>query len=414
MPHWSDYSTGERIKILRGRDLTQEQLAHATGLSLPTIRAAEQDRRLSLPSLLRIASALNVDTSVVLGQQAPRRAMGTDDRATLRALSLSVHDTSSGYLPDTVEPVPLDALKAAMEHAWGLYWAGSYSELGAVLGPLLRDAAVTAEASEGTAAEEALGCLSDGYQAAACTANLLGARDLAYASVGHARAAALQAGDPLRTARVDAARSWIYLRDGRLDHSLAVAEKAALSIEPRYSDQTVERLTTYGNLLNRCAVTAARIEDEDATGDFLSQLHAVGARLGREQDVHGARFGPQTATTQAVGIKVTLGDSGNALTLIRSVSNDDLLQLSEVSRNRYMLDVALAQTDAKMYDKALDTLEEVIHGAPEWARHQALPAVIVQRIGSASTSRLRRVSKMIGVKALPSDGFAPPTTKTAL
>ncbi|MGA6169077.1 helix-turn-helix domain-containing protein [Streptomyces sp. NPDC012600] len=414
MPKWSDYSNGERIKILRGRDLTQEQLSHATGLSLPTIRMAEQDRRMSLPSLLKIASALNVDTSVVLGQQAPRRAMGTDDRATLRALSLSVHDTSSGYLPDSVVPVSVDELKSATQHAWSLYWAGAYSELGAVLGPLLRDAAATAEASEGTAAEDALGCLSDGYQAAACTANLLGARDLAYASVGHARAAALQAGDPLRTARVDAARSWIYLRDGRLDHSLAVAEKAALSIEPRYSDQTVERLTTYGNLLNRCAVTAARIEDEDATGDFLSQLHAVGARLGREQDVHGAHFGPQTATTQAVGIKVTLGDSGKALTLIRSVSAEDLLQLSEVSRNRYMLDVALAQTDAKLYDKALDTLEEVMQGAPEWARHQALPAVIVQRIGKASTSRLRRVSKMIGVKALPSDGFSPATTRTAL
>ncbi|MFJ9429038.1 helix-turn-helix domain-containing protein [Streptomyces sp. NPDC101490] len=414
MPQWSDYRTGERIKILRGRDITQEQLAEATGLSLPTIRAAEQDRRMSLPTLLKIARALSVDTSVVLGQQAPRRAMGSDDRATLRELSISVHDTSSGYLHGDIEPVPLNALKAVMKHAWRLYWQGSYGELGAILGPLLRDAAVTAEASEGALAEGALGCLSDAYQAAACTANLLGARDLAYASVGHARAAALRVGDPLRTARVDAARSWIYLRDGRLDHSLSVAEAAARSIEPRYSDQEPERLTTYGNLLNRCAVTAARAEHEGATSDFLSQLHAVGARLGSERDYHGARFGPQTATTQAVGIKVTLGDPGSALTLINSVSGSDLGKLAEVSRNRYMLDVALAQTDAKMYDKALDTLETVMHGAPEWARHQALPSVIVQRIGKASTARLRRISKMIGVKAFPSNGFAPPTAKTAL
>ncbi|GAB2994225.1 hypothetical protein GCM10023080_070790 [Streptomyces pseudoechinosporeus] len=73
-----------------------------TGLSLPTVQQAEQDRRLTLPTLLKISDALGVDTSVILGQQAPRRAMQHEDRAMLRALSRAVHDTWEGILALTV------------------------------------------------------------------------------------------------------------------------------------------------------------------------------------------------------------------------------------------------------------------------------------------------------------------------
>ncbi|MER5974649.1 helix-turn-helix transcriptional regulator [Streptomyces sp. NPDC002055] len=42
MTQWAEYSAGERIKLLRGASLTQEQLAEAAGLSVATIRKAEQ------------------------------------------------------------------------------------------------------------------------------------------------------------------------------------------------------------------------------------------------------------------------------------------------------------------------------------------------------------------------------------
>lgn len=79
MSNWADFTTGKRIKHLRGSDLTQQGLAEAAGVSLALVQKAEQDRgELSVGSLLRIAGALNTDVSVVLGQQAPRRgASGT-------------------------------------------------------------------------------------------------------------------------------------------------------------------------------------------------------------------------------------------------------------------------------------------------------------------------------------------------
>jgi transcriptional regulator with XRE-family HTH domain len=398
MTQWSDYSTGERIKILRGREVRQSDLAQKTGLSVVTIQKAEQGKPVSLPTLLRLADALSVDVSVILGQQAPRRAMDKGDRSMLRDLGRAVHDTAAGVLPDDAEPVGLRDLQAAVRQAWAHYWSGEYVKLGITLVPLLRDAAVTLHDQSADRREAVLAALSDAYQIAGCAANLLGARDLAYAAVVHARTTAAAAGDPLRSARVDSAYSWVYMRDGRLRDSLAMAERAAVQVEPRYSDATPERLTVYGNLLTHCAVTTARLGKTDRTADYLSQVHAVGARLGGERDYHGARFGPQTAVTQAVGINVTLGRTGKALDLIDSVRRAELSSLALAARNRYQLDVALAQADARMYDASLDTLEEVLTKSPQWARHQALPDVIVQRVGRASTTRLRRVAALIGAR----------------
>lgn len=135
MPHWSAYSTGERIKILRGQDLNQQQLAHKADLSLVSVQRAEQDRQLTLPTLLALSDALGADVSVILGQQAPRRGLGQDDRTMMRQLSHAVHDTAAGVISYQEEPPLLDELARAVERCWALYWDGRYAEAGAVAAP---------------------------------------------------------------------------------------------------------------------------------------------------------------------------------------------------------------------------------------------------------------------------------------
>ncbi|MFJ8201106.1 hypothetical protein [Streptomyces sp. NPDC096152] len=73
----------------------------------------------------------------------------------------------------------------------------------------------------------------------------------------------------------------------------------------------------------------------------------------------------------------------------------------------------MAHADAKQWDASLDTLEKTLRQDPDWARHQTLPGVIVQKVGRASTARLRRVSELIGVSP-GIQGFPPATAKTAL
>ncbi|WP_424861296.1 helix-turn-helix domain-containing protein [Streptomyces sp. MMS24-I29] len=412
MPRWSEYTTGERIKILRGKKIRQTDLAEMTGLSLVTVQAAEQDKRLTLQTLMKIAAAVRVDTSVILGQQEPRRAMDVEDRATMRELSCAVHDTAVGLLPAGVTAPSAAELRQATTRCWDLYWEGSYVEAGAVTALLLAEAGAHVHAQPAGAQSEAWGFVADAYRLAAYVANLMGSRDLAYAAIGHAQQAADRAADGMRAALVTSGRSWIYLRDARLDEALVLAEKSALDIEPRFSKATVGELVAYGSHVNFAAVVASRMGDKDRAADYLSQSHATGARMGAERRAHGTLFGPVSATTQAVGVNVALGQTGKALTLIDSIK--DVSELSGAARNRYAMDKAMAQADAKMFDASLDTLEEALLAAPRWARHQALPSVIVQKVGRASTARLRRVSKLIGVSPAGAGGFMPATAKTAL
>lgn len=413
MARWSDYTTGERIKILRGKDIRQTDLAEMTDLSLPTIQQAEQDKRLTLPTLMKIADALGVDTSVILGQQEPRRAMEQADRTMMRTLSRSVHDTAAGLVLNEFEPATVEELRQSTDRCWELYWQGHYTEAGAVVAPFILEAAARLREQPVGEQAEAWGVLSDAYRIAGYVANLMGARDLAYAAIGHAQQAAQRGADDLRQALVASGRAWVYLRDARLPEAVSLAEKAATDIEPRFSTATPEQLTVYGSHINFAAVVASRMGDKDRAGDYLSQSHATGARMGAEHRAHGTLFGPVTATTQAVGIKTSLGETGKALELIKSIGSQDLGALTEAAQHRYQMDKALTQADAKLYDASLDTLEEALLDAPEWARHQALPGVIVQKVGKASTARLRRVSELIGV-APGVTSFMPATAKTAL
>ncbi|MBC2877614.1 MULTISPECIES: helix-turn-helix domain-containing protein [Streptomyces] len=410
---WSDYSNGERIKILRGRDVNQAALAEMTGLSIATIQKAEQDKQLSLNTLMQIADALGVDTSVILGQQAPRRAMAQSDRTMLRALSQAVHDTAAGMLPETAAGSDERALRVAIGKCWDLYWQGHYTKAGALVVPVLAEAAVHLDERPAGSQGTAWGLLADAYRLAAYVANLMGSRDLAYAAIGQAQAAAERSDDELRPALVRSGRAWVYLRDARLDDALRLAEKAAVDIEPRFSRATSDQLTVYGSHINFAAVVASRMQKKDLVKGFLSLATATGARLGAEHRAHGTLFGPVTADTQAVGIAVALGQAGKALELVRGIPENSLSALTEAARNRFAMDKAMAQADARLWDASLDTLEKALIQAPVWARHQALPSVIVQKVGRASTARVRRVSALIGVRPGVESGFARATAKAA-
>ncbi|GAA2929931.1 hypothetical protein GCM10020221_27200 [Streptomyces thioluteus] len=411
---WSDYTNGERIKILRGKDVTQAALAEMTGLSVVTIQKAEQDKQLSLNTLMKIANALGVDTSVMVGQQAPRRAMAQSDRTMMRTLSQTVHDTAAGLLPDSIAMDEAAAVRHGIDRCWNLYWKGHYTEAGALVVPILPQAAAYLREQPVGGQSCAWGLMADAYRLAAYVANLMGARDLAYSAIGHAQTAADRSGDELQPALVASGRAWVYLRDARLGDALSLAEKAAVDIEPRFSRATMEQLTVYGSHINFAAVVASRRGDKDLVKSYLSQSNATGARMGGEHRARGTLFGPMTADTQAVGIAVALGQTGKALDLIRGIPEDRLSALTEAARNRYAMDKAMAQADARLWDASLDTLEKALVEAPVWARHQALPGVIVQKVGRASTARVRRVSALIGVRPGVDSGFAPATSRTAL
>ncbi|AWK10016.1 helix-turn-helix transcriptional regulator [Streptomyces tirandamycinicus] len=397
MGNWDSYTTGQRVKLLRGTDFTQETLAEAAGVSVGTIRKIEQGGSVSLPTLLRVSEALHTDVSVLVGQQAPRRAMAAADRAALRGLSAAVHDTAAGIGIDAAPPE--ESVHAAkLAAAWELYQLGDYTGAALAVSPLVQQAAAMVKAMLADRVCAARGVLSDSYRLAAYCANLMGARDLAYAAVGHAQTQAELASDPLRVALVASGRSWVYLRDSRLVQAQEVAEQAANAIEPRYTDSDPKRLAVYGCHIVFASVVASRRGDSDRAGDLLSHAHAVGARMGNDITTNGVSFGPVYATAQAVGINVALGQAGKALTLGKSLGDRSALQ--QATQNRLALDLSMAQCEARMWDTALDTLMSVCTEHPEWARHQALTVILGRRIGKANKGALRKLGGVLGADLL--------------
>lgn len=392
---WSEYTTAERLKTLRS-GMTQEQLAEAAEVSVGVVRKLERGGTASLPSLLAIASTLGTDIAVLLGQQAPRRSMDRDERAALRTLSAATHDAAIGIPADT-EPGTVTELRAVVQHADTAYWAGRYTELGTLLAALLPEARARYDAVGTGEREAAAGLLADVFQTAGMAANVWGSRDLAYAALTYGRQIAVQAGDDLREAHLAATTAWVNLRDGRTAQGFALAAARAERIEPRMSEHDPDRLSVYGQLVTNAAVAASRGgASADTAREYLSQAHAVGARLGSEyaRGGHAQPYGPLYAATQAMSIAVALGDTAGALRLMDTVRLDETVPLA--TRARYGLDVALTHVECRRWDRAADTLEAVCTMAPGWVQHQMLPGVIISRLAGVSVGRLRGLAHAAG------------------
>nr|WP_206442578.1 helix-turn-helix domain-containing protein [Streptomyces boncukensis] len=392
-------TTGKRIKALRGSELTQHGLAEAAGVSYALVQKAEQDRgELSVGSLLKLAAALRADVGVILGQQAPRRGMDRSSRTALRQLSDAVHESALGEWDGIGDPSTVDELGSARDLAWSAYWDSDTARVAVLASQVLMEGQVRYDSATGEERDRLAAILASTYRVAASTANGFGRRDLALSALTSAKLLAKQAGDPVMGALLESTLSWIYLRGAKLPRAEAVAERAAAAIEPSFSRSTKPELLAYGRLMISAAVAASRREDERKADDYISQAHAAAARLGRDVKLFGTSFGPTAAKTEAVGIHVALKNPGRALKL---ADQPDMRQLpstmSKVARNRYRLDVALAQCSVGLHDKAGDTLVEVGLDAPEWVKHQALPGVIGQRLAKVSTARVRSISELIGV-----------------
>ncbi|MEU3255005.1 helix-turn-helix transcriptional regulator [Streptomyces sp. NPDC006997] len=399
MSNWADLSNGKRIKHLRGSDLTQQGLAEAAGLSLAVVQKAEQDRgELSIGSLLKLANALRTDVSVILGQQAPRRGMNQDTRAALRRISDAVHESALGDWDCVGEPSTLDQLSTVQDRVYSAYWRGEFGELSGLVAQVLHEGTVQYREATGYERERLGLVLAGAYWFSASTAVLFEQRDLALSALTSARRLAEDSGDPILAALLESTLSWIHLRSAKVPRAVAVAERAALQIEPSFGRAPRPQLVAYGRLMISAAVAASRKGDAVTADDYLSQAHAAAARLGRDEQLHGTRFGPTSASTEAVGIAVALGNYGKALKLAAHTKLPP--STPKLARNRYKLDVALAQCAAGLHDQAADTLIEVGLDAPEWVKHQALPGIIGKRLAHVSTARVRRIGDVIGVPLL--------------
>ncbi|HEX2299866.1 MAG TPA: helix-turn-helix transcriptional regulator, partial [Pseudonocardiaceae bacterium] len=138
-----EWGIGERIRELRRPTYTQIDLAVAAEVSVDVIRKLEQGRRhtASIATLARIARALGVDVAALLGTpRATSTASDQQDQVIAIRDALTSVDELLGELDDATAP-GLTEFSRTVTYAFGLYWAGRYVPLTALLPRLLTEAA---------------------------------------------------------------------------------------------------------------------------------------------------------------------------------------------------------------------------------------------------------------------------------
>ncbi len=250
-----------------------------------------------------------------------------------------------------------------MAAGWGRYRAGEFAVAGGLVAIAVQQAAASWRAAPVGEQGAACGVLADAYRLAAYVANQFGVRDLAYAAIGHARHQADRAGDPVRGAMVASGRSWIYLRDSRLEQAVETAERSYLTIEPRYADRDLKMLATYGWYVTFAAVVAARSGDVGRADDLLSQGERCRCPDGPGRADQRDRVRSRHRSVPGCRDQRLDRPAGKALEVFASMGDQSVLTPS--ARNRLMLDVALAQCDTRQWDASLDTLLEVCTAHPD-------------------------------------------------
>ncbi|MER5969280.1 helix-turn-helix transcriptional regulator [Streptomyces sp. NPDC002055] len=375
---------GDRLAALRmRRGTTQEQLAERARLSVDTVRKLEQNQRRTarLATLNALARALDVETSVLVGQPTVLEPANGADPPSLLALRRAV--TPLAEIPgldageDDVPPPSLAQLRASLRSTELVRRRGEFTRIASVLPVLIADARAAVRALTGAERASAQAVLAEAYQVAATTLAGLGKEDAAFTAIEHSVAAARLSDDPRLETMAISCLSWIFTKQGRIDDAERVAVATAERIEPGFRSAPVD-LSLWGILLLRGATAAVRAERGDTARDLLSLASAAAARIGTDRLDYATPFGPTNAAVAAVNAYVDMGQPGRAIERAQQVRDTSSLPPTWLARHQ--VDRALAYADLGRDDRAVRALLAADRTAPEWMRYHATSRHLVAEL----------------------------------
>ncbi|MEV0263665.1 helix-turn-helix transcriptional regulator [Streptomyces sp. NPDC050617] len=384
-------SAGERLKTTRKlRDLTQSDLARASGVSKSVITKLEQGERdgARLETWRKLAHALRVPTMYLAGDQDGDGADArTEDRwAAVRAAVAAPPVAAEGEDLPTVGGVT-DALKAAQP----LFKSDAFAALAVVAPALVRDA-------------DALG--PEGRAVRVRTLQLVGwlltqTRQFAAAEVALTRALD-DAGDRLQAAATVNTLCWLRLRQGRLGEARELATHWADETEPRISRATPTELSTWGWMLLRVSAAAVRDNAPGEAEDALRFARSAAVAVGREYAPENDRlrtFGPVTVALKRAENAAVVDRPDVVLRLAERVPTGGLRPTSN-NRNRHYLDVADAYAKTRNYSAAVERLMIIRDGSPEWLPQQRFARDIMKRLVQGRRTLTPEMRELAGVVGL--------------
>jgi transcriptional regulator with XRE-family HTH domain/ribosomal 50S subunit-recycling heat shock protein len=388
-------SIGSRIKRLRrDQSLTQEGLAEASGVSVDLIAKLEQERRQSarVSSLIKIANALDVDLSELVGKR-PRLDHGEDASVLNVRDAILSPDLLPGVDPRDGEPPALEDLQRAVTAAWGDYWGGRLTRLAATVPGLIGEARLAVDAYGAPAAAS----LTQAFQLAAILLVHLGKDDLAVVGAERAIRAAEAGDDQLWWATVHGTYAWCLLHQGRTELAEKHAVRTAERIEPNITRAPLPHLTVWGGLLTTGLAAAAAGGRQSEVGEYIALARAGAGRFDHDRHDYQVSYGRSAVAMQACHAYTMLREPGKALKAAKDVDRDDLLS---ISYGRHLIDVASSHVDARHLKAAETTLLEAESVSAEWFRHQGPARSLVGELVTETTRlspTLRRLARTVDI-----------------
>lgn len=404
-------------KYRRRSGLSQEELAHAAGVSPGTVRKVEQGGTVRMETLHILARALGVTTATLLAPDAPEPVGRAEDANRVNLIQLraaltppvGIDDDLAGERAD--EEPNLRGFRRAVQDGALLYHSDSYKSVASQLPALLRDAnSAVAFFDSGEEHRQAVLARAETLQLAGRYLTQVRQYDLAYTALSGAITDARHAGEQLTGASGVIGMCWLLLRQGRLDEAEQLAARTADLIEPRLSRATPDECAAWGWLALRAAAAAGRNNRPQEARHYHRMANTAAAAVGREHTGsffrHWTTFGPLTVGMKDVEDAMILGD---ARTVVRKSSQDAMSpkawkntgRPSDDNWNRHRMDVARAQARTGDLTAAMDELAGVRRASPEWLRHQRMAAETMQEIlkkrKRTLTAEMREMTAYLGV-----------------
>lgn len=362
---------GDRLRRKRRENsLTQEELAHSSGVSQVMIAKTEQGRRQPRLSVLaKLSTALDIPLSELIDSRP--RLDGHRDGSSI----LAVRDAllSPSQLPgislssDDGEPTPLPQLRDTLAEVARQYWAGGFAAVAAMLPGLIGEARLTTQA----AGPDASSLLAQVYYLATELMVQMGKEDLAALAAERAITAATASNDELLHGLLEGTYAWVLLHQGRFTESEHLAAATADRIEPSFS-APAHHIAAWGHLLMYALAPAAAAGRD--VSQYISLASAGAERLGRRISLYQTSFAPATVHMQACHAYAVTREPAKALTAARRIAPGDL---TGISYGRHLLDVAQAHADARHPAAATAVLTQARALAPVWFRHQGVARSLV-------------------------------------
>lgn len=398
---------GDRLaRLRRMADLTGDELAERSGVSVDVIRKLEQRRKHSarLPTLHALAKGLGVEVTALLGDPPAVPSSGAPEPPALVELRRAVMPSLVPKAPDMSDLAALSigVLRAEIADGWTLYHAADFAGLLTVLPGVI--AAARLLAAVGSPEQKGAGsaALGKALQLAGHLSIRLGKTDLALSALERAASAAGESGDPLLAPMVHNSVAWAYQRQNRLDDAEELAVASADDVERENLD-SAPRIRVWGGLLMSAATSAARMGDYDHARDMMTAAEDGAGRLSALPPAADGRmlsvFSRSSVRIERIRLAVQHARPEEALTLAKRtrLSSD----VPPSWRTWLLLDVARAYADVGDAANAVGTLEKLRQVAPQWMRQHTLAVAIVTDLWArpARPPGLRKLAEYLGVAA---------------